>query len=87
MLTIPKELQQVIRTSKGQPLRISDPETRIEYIILPSKVYEQIQGLFYNDTGLTNSEQQNLLIQAGLRAGWDDPEMDIYNDLDPRGES
>ena len=24
------------------------------------------------------------LIQAGLRAGWDDTDMDIYNDLDPR---
>lgn len=25
--------------------------------------------------------QQQLLRQAGLRAGWDDPEMDVYNDL------
>lgn len=33
---------------------------------------------------LTDAEQTYLLRQAGLRAGWDDPEMDIYNDLDPR---
>jgi len=46
-------------------------------------VYDQIHGLFYDDTPLTNDEQQNLLIKAGLRSGWNDPEMDIYNDLDP----
>ena len=46
-------------------------------------MYDQIHGLFYDDTPLTNDEQQNLLIKAGLRSGWNDPEMDIYNDLDP----
>jgi hypothetical protein len=56
MLTIPKELQQAMRASHGRPLRLTDPETQEEYVLL----------------------------QAGLRAGWDDPEMDVYNDLDPR---
>jgi hypothetical protein len=30
---------------------------------------------------LNNAERQQLLIQAGLRAGWDDPKMDVYNSL------
>lgn len=86
MMVIPKEIQQAIRASQGQPVRLADPETNIEYVVLPAEVYDQIQGLFYDDTPLTNDEQQNLLIKAGLRAGWNDPEMDIYNDLDPRRE-
>jgi hypothetical protein len=28
---------------------------------------------------LSDTEKQQLLVQAGLRAGWDDPEMDVYN--------
>jgi hypothetical protein len=36
---------------------------------------------------LSNEERRQLLIQAGLRAGWDDPEMDVYNSLDPRKSS
>jgi hypothetical protein len=52
--------------------------------VLRADVYDQIQGLFYDDTPLTTDEKRALLIQAGLRAGWNDPEMDIYNDLDPR---
>jgi hypothetical protein len=29
---------------------------------------------------LTPEERAGLLREAGKRAGWDDPEMDIYND-------
>ena len=38
----------------------------------------------YDDTPLRDDEKQDLLIRAGLRAGWDEEEMDIYNELDPR---
>jgi len=87
MITMPKELQQAVRTSQGQPIRLADPEMNTEYVVLPAEIYDQMQGLLYDDASLTNDEQQNLLIKAGLRAGWDDPEMEVYNDLDPRRES
>ena len=83
MITMPEELQQAVRVSQGQPVRIADPETNVEYIVLPAEVYDLLRGLFYDDELLTGDERRNLLIKAGLRAGWDDPEMDVYNDLDP----
>jgi hypothetical protein len=84
MLTIPKELQPAVRASHGRPLRLTDPETQAEYVLLQAEMYDQIHGLLYNETRLTPAERRAVLLQAGLRAGWDDPEMDIYNDLDPR---
>jgi len=87
MITIPKELQQAVQVSQGKPIHLADPETNVEYVVLPAEVYDRMQKLFYDDEPLTNDEQQNLLIKAGLRADWDDPEMDIYNDLDPRRKS
>jgi hypothetical protein len=84
MLTIPKELQQAVRASHGRPLRLTDPDTQAEYVLLQAEIYDQLQGLLCNDTSLTPDERRAVLIQAGLRAGWDDPEMDAYNDLDPR---
>lgn len=84
MIMMPKELQQAIRASQDQPIRLADPDTNTEYVVLRADVYDQIQGLFYDDVPLTTDEKRALLIQAGLRAGWDDPEMDVYNDLDPR---
>ncbi len=82
MITLSKELQQAVRLSQGQPVRVADPETEKEYVVIPAEIFKQIEGLMYQDDPLTTDEKQYLLIQAGLRAGWDDPEMDIYNDLD-----
>jgi hypothetical protein len=87
MLTIPKELQQAVRASHGRPLRLTDPETHAEYVLLQADMYDQIHELFYNAAPLTPDERRAMLIQAGLRAGWDDPEMDVYNALDPRRQS
>ncbi|MCI0486972.1 MAG: hypothetical protein L0229_10270 [Blastocatellia bacterium] len=84
MITMPKELRQAVRASEGRPVRVSDPETSEEYVLLPAKVYDQVSGLFYDDDPLTSDERRNLLIQAGLRAGWDDPEMNVYDEFDPR---
>jgi len=33
---------------------------------------------------LSPEQRRYILQQAGKRAGWDDPEMAIYDDLDPR---
>ncbi len=87
MISMPKELQQAVRASQGKPVRLADPETNAEYGVLSAEVFKQMQGLFYADNPLTKDEQRNLLIKAGPRAGWDDPEMDIYNDLAPRSKS
>ena len=38
----------------------------------------------YDDSPITGEEQEALLVELGLSIGWDDPEMDIYNELDPR---
>ena len=40
----------------------------------------------YDDSPLTEKERKALLVELGLSIGWDDPEMDVYNELDPRGQ-
>jgi len=87
MRIIPKELQQALRDAHGRPLRLTDPETHTEYVLLQADMYDQLHGLLSDDTPLTPDERRAVLLQAGLRAGWDDPEMDVYNELDPRRQS
>jgi hypothetical protein len=84
MITLPKDIQAAVRTSKGQPIRLTDPETNIEYVLLPVDLYHQIRGFLYEHSTLTRDEKRALMLEAGMRAGWDDPKMDVYNDLDPR---
>lgn len=40
-----------------------------------------------HDGPLSAAERAALFKAAAARAGWDDPAMDVYNDLDPRTES
>jgi hypothetical protein len=47
MLAIPKELQQAMRASDGRPLRLTDPETQAEYVLLQAEMYDQLQGFLY----------------------------------------
>ena len=84
MITLPKDLQNAVRTSEDQLIRLTDPETNSEYVLLPAELYDQARELFYEHSTLTPDEKRALMLRAGLRAGWDEPEMDVYNDLDFR---
>ena len=85
MITLSKEIQKAIKDSQEDPVRLVDPEANVEYVVLPVETFERMQkAVYYDDGPLTEEERRHLLIQAGFRAGWDDPEMDVYNDLDPR---
>ncbi len=85
MIALSKEMQEAVQKSEDNLIRLIDPETNVEYVVLPAEKFEQMQnGVYYDDGPITEEERRALLIQAGFRAGWDDPEMDIYNDLDPR---
>ena len=85
MITLTKELKKALKCSQEDPVRLVDPETKMEYVVLPVEIYELMRkGRYYDDGPITEEEETALLIEFGLRAGWDDPEMDVYNDLDPR---
>jgi hypothetical protein len=62
------------------PLRIVDPDTNIEYVLLRADLYERVRHLFNDPTADAFVAQ----IESAAAAGWDDPALDVYNDLDPR---
>lgn len=58
--------------------RAIDPQTKKIYVLVSEETYEHVQALLAPER-LPRTEQQALLQAAGLRAGWDDPEMEIYD--------
>jgi hypothetical protein len=73
------ELTDHQRRELDEPLpRIIDPETKKIYVLISEEAYERIQALLAPGR-LPPSEQNALLHAAGLRAGWADPEMDVYD--------
>lgn len=68
------------------PIRVCDPAQQATFVLLRAEVYERFKSLFEDDP-VTERERLFQLRQFGERAGWDDPEMDVYDDLDPRRKS
>jgi hypothetical protein len=53
------------------------------YVVVKAAVYERLRSVL--ETGpLSVEEQKALIAHIGKKAGWDDPRMDVYNELDPR---
>jgi hypothetical protein len=69
-----------------QPVRVSDPSHSAMFVLVKVEVYERFKSLFEEDPAAAE-ERLSQLQQFGRRAGWDDAEMDVYDDLDPRRPS
>jgi hypothetical protein len=70
------EQRNLIKENSGQPVRLIDPDTNEEYVLLQAEVYEQLR------LSVTDLEPRSLYpaLQRALKdEGWDDPQMDEYN--------
>ena len=65
------------------PVRVQDPTQSTTFVLLRAEVYDRFKSLFEEDP-VSDEERLFQLQQFGHRAGWDDPEMDVYDELDPR---
>jgi hypothetical protein len=79
MIELTEELRREVRAAGEAPVRLSDPESNREYVLLPADVYERLQALDYDDSPWTDEEMDALALEAGEHAGWDDMgEYDTY---------
>ncbi len=65
-----------------QPVRVSDPSQSTTFVLLRAEIYDRFRALF-EFVPITEQERVFQLQQFGRRAGWDDPAMDVYDELDP----
>jgi len=79
MATLTPEQWQEIQKAGEEPVRIANPETQTEYVIVKADVYDHIRALD-EDTRAAYP----LAMKVFGQDGWDDPQMDEYNVLDPR---
>ena len=86
MQLLTEDQRREVQSATAEPPHFVDPDTNIEYVILPVQTYERIRPLL-TDEPLSEADERRLLLDVGALAGWDDPIMDIYNDLDPRRAS
>lgn len=75
------EMREALLDKAGQPVTVEDEQTHLHYVLLPLNVYQRVQSVFADehfDVADTYAAQSKV---AGA-AGWDDKEMDVYDDYD-----
>lgn len=88
MIELTLQQRQTVAQSKETPPRAVDPDTDTTYVLIQEEVYIRLKKV------LLDEEESSLLrdtypyaMEVFGREGWDNPAMDIYNDLDPRRQS
>jgi hypothetical protein len=76
MTILTVEQRDLLKQSGGEPVRLVDPDTNQEYVLLPIEVYDQLQSV---QTELDPRDLYPALHRALRDEGWDDPQMDEYN--------
>jgi hypothetical protein len=76
MTTLTIEQRDLIKQTGGEPLRLLDPDTSQEYVLLPAEVYDQLRSAL---TDLDPRDLYPALHRALRDEGWDDLKMDEYN--------
>ena len=84
MTTLTVEQCEAVATARNPYLRVVDPESQTEYVLMRADVFERLNNRLFDSEPITADEKERLFAEAAKRAHWDDPEFDVYNDLDPR---
>jgi hypothetical protein len=67
----------------NQPVPVVDPETNAVYFLVARDVFERFRAIF-DDEPFDVRETYAAQSAAAGQAGWDDPEMDVYDHYDSR---
>ncbi len=78
-LELSNDLRQAVDI-EGTPLKIVDSRTGTVYVLVDVEAFQRLHSLIGDDVSDTYRAQ----IESAMRAGWDDPAMDEYNDYDLR---
>ncbi len=76
MVTLTAEQRQLLHAASGEPPRLVDPDTSLEYVLVEARSYDRLRG------ALTETDPREFypaLHKALADEGWDDPQMDEYN--------
>ena len=82
-LNLSEDLRHAVE-SEGTPLKLVDPQTGEAYLLVREAAYAQAQSLLA-EAGTTDealSDSYRAQVESAMRAGWNDPAMDDYNDYD-----
>ena len=81
IVKLTNEMRSALREHPGRVITVEDDQTQSRYVLLPLDVYQRAEALFADDSFDARDAYAAQSAVAG-EAGWDDEEMDIYDDYD-----
>jgi hypothetical protein len=78
---ITDEQRHAIEQQHGGPVYVVDPTTEKSYVLLAQEVYQRVRAIVENES-IDVSNLYAAQERALSAAGWDDPQLDAYNDYD-----
>ena len=61
---------------------VLDPASNAAYVLVPREIYRRLVP--YDDSEFDVSEAYPLMDEVANKTGWEDPDLDVYNQYDPR---
>jgi len=86
MIELTPEQRRELKEMNGVAVRAVDPDTHQEYVLVRAEIYERLRTLLTEGDEFVQDMYPHVMEVFG-REGWDDPSMDVYNDLDPRKQT
>jgi hypothetical protein len=77
-----EEQGKALDSQREVPPRVVDPRTNRTYVLVPAEQYDQVRSLLEEELDIRGAYP--LMDAVASKEGWDDPSMDVYNDLIPR---
>jgi hypothetical protein len=80
-VSLSAELRQALAAHPGEPVELIDEASQARYVLLPGEQFDRIKALLSSEE-FDIRDSYDAQSAALAAAGWDDPELDIYNDYD-----
>jgi len=80
-ISLSAQQRQALAAHPGEPVELIDEVSSARYVLLPAEQFDRIKALLTSDE-FDVRETYAAQSTALAAAGWDDPELDIYNDYD-----
>ncbi len=82
MIELTLEQRQSVSKQGESPRRAIDPDPDTTYVLIPEEGYAKIKVLLIEEQNNQFLQDMYLPVMETFgKEGWDDPAMDIYNDL------
>jgi hypothetical protein len=78
MNTMPPEIVQAVEASAGQPVRLTNPNTNTEYVLIRAEVFDRVKELFYDDSEFDPREAYPLVDRVMAEDDANDPTLESY---------